>query len=55
MKKDLSVLLVVIMFAILTSGFALMPSTWGLFLKGFAVSFCFWALMLAPAFTTKNN
>ena len=55
MKKNLSILIVVIMFAILTSVFALMPSSWGVFLKGFAVSFCFWALMLAPAFATKNN
>ena len=54
MKKNIPILLIITMLAILTSGFAFMPSTWGLFLKGFAVSFCFWALMLAPAFSTEK-
>ena len=55
MKKNLSILAVITMFAVLTSVFALMPSTWKTFFMGFGVSFCFWALMLAPAFGTKNN
>ena len=53
MSKNLSVLLVVIFFASLTSAFGGMPSTWGMFFKGFVVCFIFWGGMLAPAFEFK--
>lgn len=54
MKKNLAVLLVVIVLASFTSLFGGMPSTWGMFLKGFTLCFVFWCAMFAPAFNVKN-
>ena len=50
MSKNLSVLLVVIFFASLTSAFGGMPSTWEMFFKGFIVCFIF----VLPSHTGKE-
>jgi hypothetical protein len=54
MKKNLFVLLIIIMFSALTSALGGMPSTWSQFFMGFGVCFCFWFCMLAPAFASEN-
>jgi hypothetical protein len=54
MKKNLFVLLIIIMFAALTSALGGMPSTWSQFFMGFGLCFCFWFCMLAPAFAIEK-
>lgn len=54
MKKNLFVLLVIVMLSALTSALGGMPSTWNAFFMGFGICFAFWFCMLAPAFEIKD-
>lgn len=49
------VLLMIIMLSVLTSIFGTMPEDWVSFLGGFAVSFCFWFLLLIGAFDLESD
>jgi hypothetical protein len=53
--KNLSVVLVIVFLSILSSGFTLFPDNITDFVIGFVVYFAFFALMLAPAFSTKKK
>jgi hypothetical protein len=55
MRKNLFVLLVLIMFSAFTSAFGGMPTTWNQFFAGFGISFVFWFCMFAPAFLTEEE
>jgi hypothetical protein len=54
MKKNLFVLIVIIMLSAFTSALGGMPSTWNAFFMGFGLCFAFWFCMLAPAFEIKD-
>jgi hypothetical protein len=55
MRKNLFVLLVLIMFSAFTSVFGGMPTTWNAFFAGFGISFVFWFCMFVPAFLTEEE
>jgi hypothetical protein len=54
MKKNLFVLLVIIMLSAFTSAVGGMPTTWNNFFMGFGMFFVFWFCMFAPAFEIKD-
>jgi hypothetical protein len=54
MKKNLFVLLVIIMLSAFTSAVGGMPTTWNHFFMGFGMVFVFWFCMFAPAFEIKD-
>ena len=54
MKKNLFVVLVIVMLSAFTSVLGGMPTTFNQFLMGFGICFIFWFCMLAPAFNIEK-